>query len=167
MILSIIAAYAEDSTGSLVIGKDNKIPWHYPVDLARFKKFTTGHAVIMGRKTYESIGKVLPDRTNVIVTRQLDYTAKDVHVFYDLEAAVECARIKHAEAFIIGGQELFEQTIGKADRLYLTSFDFSDITGDTYFPHYDCTEYNIIYTEDSEFGGNFRILERKVDYNGI
>jgi dihydrofolate reductase len=162
MIISLIAAYAKDHDGALVIGKDNKIPWHYPEDLARFKKLTKGHAVIMGRKTYESIGRALPGRTNVVITSQPNYSAVDAHVFNDLEAALGCVKIKHAYVFIIGGQKLFEQTIGRADKLYLTSFNIPDIVGDTYFPPYTEDEYNVIHVEDSALGGNFRVLSRKV-----
>ena len=115
MIISIVAAYAKDHDGALVIGKDNKIPWHYPEDLARFKKLTKGHAVIMGRKTYESIGKALPDRTNVVITSQHNYSAPDAHVFGNLEAALACVKITHVYVLLEGRNYLSrlsrEQTV--------------------------------------------------------
>lgn len=167
MILSLIAAYAKDDFGARVIGKDNKLPWHFPHDLERFKEYTSGCAVIMGRKTYESIGRPLPNRTNVVVTRQRDYhpqVPKEIHVFNDLLPAIEFASQQSAEVFIIGGQQLYEQTIDRADRLYLTSFQIKDIVGDAYFPDYNVHQYKCIHLEQGGVAGDcFQILERKAE----
>jgi len=162
MILSIIAAYAKDEYGARVIGKDNKIPWHFPHDLDRFKEYTTDCAIIMGRKTHESIGRILPRRDNIIVTRQTDYVVPGAFVFNDLDAAIQFASLRYSESFIIGGQQLYEQTLDRADRLYLTSFKIEDIEGDTYFPDYEHIEHKVLYIERDSAGGEcFRILERK------
>ena len=162
MILSIIAAYAKDKDGARVIGKDNSMPWHFPHDLERFKEHTVGSAIIMGRKTHEAIGRVLPGRDNIIITRQLGYEAPGAFVFNDLEDAIQFASVRHSETFIIGGQQLYEQCLERADRLYLTSFRIEDIEGDAYFPKYTHSEYKMIYSEKAQVSGDFfRILERK------
>ncbi len=162
MILSIIAAYAKDKDGVRVIGKNNQMPWHFPHDLERFKEHTVDHAVIMGRKTHESIGRLLPRRDNIIVTRQEDYVVPGAFVFNDLDQAIQFAGMRNSEVFIIGGQELYEQTIDRADRLYLTSFKLKDIEGDTFFPSYNSSRYKMIHKEKAGISGDcFRILERK------
>lgn len=162
MILSLIAAYAKDRHGKRIIGKDNQIPWHFPHDLERFKEHTVGSAIIMGRKTHESIGRVLPKRDNIIVTHQEDYEVRGAFVFHDLTEAITFAAKRHSEVFIIGGQQLYEQTIQRADRLYLTSFQLDSVEGDTYFPEYPENMFKIIYTESAQISGDFfRILQRK------
>ncbi len=162
MILSIIVAYAKDKDGARVIGKDNKLPWHFPHDLDRFKEYTTDCAVIMGRKTYESIGRILPRRDNIIVTRQENYVVPGAFVFNDLDDAIQFASLRHSEAFVIGGQQLYEQCIDRVDRLYLTSFQIEGIEGDTYFPDYEHIPHTVIHIERASIGGDcFRILERK------
>ncbi len=162
MILSIIAAYAKNKDGARVIGKDNSMPWHFPHDLERFKEYTQGNGIIMGRKTHESIGSVLPGRDNIIITRQSDYTVPGAVVYTDLDEAIQFASLKHNEAFIIGGQQLYEQTLDRADRLYLTSFEINNIEGDAYFPSYNSNLYMTIHTERAGISGDcFRILERK------
>ena len=164
MILSIIAAYAKDEYGARVIGKDNKTPWHFPHDLDRFKEYTTDCAIIMGRKTHESIGRILPRRDNIIVTRQEDYVVPGAFVFNDLDDAIQFARLRHSEAFVIGGQQLYEQCIDRVDRLYLTSFKIEGIEGDAYFPDYEHIPQKVLYIErDPDVGECFRILERKRD----
>ena len=162
MILSMIAAYAKDKDGARVIGKENQMPWHFPHDLERFKEYTLNSAIIMGRKTYESIGRVLPRRDNIIVTRQQDYKVPGAFVFDDLNQAIRFASSRHSEAFVIGGQQLYEQCLDRADRLYLTSFKIQGIEGDTYFPSYDSNRYKLIHIEKASISGDcFRILERK------
>jgi len=162
MILSIIAAYAKDRHGKKIIGKDNQIPWHFPHDLERFKEHTIGGVIIMGRKTHESIGRVLPNRDNIIITRQQDYEVRGASVFHDLDEAIAFAAKRHSEVFIVGGQQLYEQTIRRADRLYLTSFQLDSIEGDTYFPEYPENMFKIIYTENAKISGDFfRILQRR------
>ena len=161
MILSIIAAYAKDKDGARVIGMNNKMPWHFPHDLERFKEYTVDNAIIMGRKTYESIGRVLPRRDNIIVTRQPDYKVHGAFVFDDLDDAIQFASVKHSEVFIIGGQQLYEQCLERADRLYLTSFKIEGMEGDTYFPEYTLSRYKLVHVERAKISGDcFRILER-------
>jgi dihydrofolate reductase len=161
MLLSLIVAYAKDSAGARVIGLKNQMPWHFPHDLERFREHTLDCAIIMGRKTFESIGRVLPRRENIILTRQLDYKVPGAYIFHDLEAALDFAGTRNSEAFIIGGQELYEQTLERADRLYLTSFKISGIEGDSFFPNYELNKYKMIHHEKSGISGDcFRILER-------
>ncbi len=127
----MIAAMANNR----VIGLDNKMPWHLPADLQHFKKITTGKPVIMGRKTFESIGRPLPGRRNIIITRNSEYTAQGIEVVTTPEAALAlvCAV---EEVMIIGGGNIYEQFLPKAERLYLTFIDL-DIKGDTQFPDYN------------------------------
>lgn len=129
--ISIIVAMASNRT----IGLNNTLPWHLPADLKHFKALTMGHHIIMGRKTYESIGKPLPGRTSVVVTRNADYSTPGVIVVHTLEAAIKaCGDDK--EIFVIGGAELYRQAINLADRIYLTEID-ADISGDAYFTEFD------------------------------
>ncbi len=129
--ISIIVAMAKNR----VIGKDNDMPWHLPADLQHFRKTTLDKPIIMGRKTYESIGRPLPKRHNIIISRNVDYRAEGCDVVGSLEEAVKCAGDVD-ELFIIGGGFLYEQTIDLADRLYLTFIDL-EVEGDTLFPEYD------------------------------
>jgi len=162
MILSIIVAYAKDENGARVIGKNNEMPWHFPHDLERFKEHTTGCPVIMGRKTHESIGRVLPGRENIILTQDRTYHVPGVIIFHDLDQAIQYTSIRYSEAFVIGGQQLYEQTIDRADRLYLTSFKIPNVEGDTFFPEFASGEFKVIHIERAGISGDcFRILERK------
>lgn len=162
MILSLIAAYALDEDGRRVIGLDNAIPWNFPHDWPRFKEHTRGCPIIMGRKTFESIGRVLPGRTNIILSGQADYKVEGAYVFDNLEKAIERAQSFHYEIFIIGGQSLYEETVGRATRLYLTSFEIEGVEGDTFFPDFDLDSFKLIHKERSGISGDlFRILERK------
>lgn len=130
MQVSIIVAMANNNA----IGKDNKMPWHLPADLKHFRQLTTGHYIIMGRKTYESIGKPLPNRTSVIITRNTDYKAEGGVVVESIEEALEKAKgAGEKEVFIIGGAQIYEQTISMANRIYLTKID-ADFEADTFFP---------------------------------
>jgi dihydrofolate reductase len=129
MLISIIVAVSENG----VIGKDNQLLWRLPDDLKRFKKLTLGHPMIMGRKTFESIGKPLPGRTSIVITRNPDFDHEGVIVVHSLEAAIKAAQgIEKDEAFIIGGGELYRQTQPIADRIYLTKVHMQ-IEGDTFF----------------------------------
>ncbi len=135
MILSIIAAVSENH----VIGKDNDLVWHMPADLKFFKETTSGHYIIMGRKTFESFGKPLKNRTHIIITRNEDYSFPDpsVHVVHSLDEALQKARNEvKDEAFVLGGAEIYKQSIDKVDRLYITEIK-SSFNGDAYFPHID------------------------------
>lgn len=142
MQLAIIAALAKQR----VIGYQNKLPWHLPADLRHFKQLTLGKPVIMGRKTFESIGKPLPGRTNVIVSRNADYQAEGCRIAHSLTEAL--AQVSEApEAMIIGGTEIFRQALPLAQKLYLT-FIHADIKGDVFFPEWQSSEWQEIARED-------------------
>ena len=131
MIISIIVAAAENN----VIGKDNRLIWHLPADLKRFKSLTMWHPVIMGRKTYESIGKPLPGRTFIIITRQKDFKAEGCIVTGSLDAALDAASYSD-EVFVIGGEEIFRVALPLADKIYLTKIHQA-FEGDTFFTSLD------------------------------
>jgi len=128
--VSLIVAMARNG----VIGVNNSLPWHLPADLKHFKSLTMGHHIVMGRKTYESIGKPLPGRTSVVVTRNPEYSLPNVIVVNSLEAALTACD-KDSEIFVIGGAELYRQAINLADRIYLTEID-ADISGDAHFTEF-------------------------------
>lgn len=131
MLVSLIVAAAENG----VIGKDNQLLWLLPDDLKRFKKLTMGCPIIMGRKTYESIGKPLPGRTTIIITHSADYQVEGAHTVHAIEQALEMARNLDAEkAFIIGGGEIYRDALAKqlVEKIYLTEVRV-DLPGDTYF----------------------------------
>lgn len=156
MIVSIIAAMSENR----VIGRDNQLPWHISEDLKRFKRITTGHTIIMGRKTYESIGKLLPNRTNIILSRDKEYEVEDAIVAHTFDEAIR--RSKGEEVFVIGGQQIYEESIGRADRIYLTMVH-DEIDGDAYFPVFQTALYTV--TEQKRFEKplphTFMVLTRK------
>ena len=130
-MLSLIAAVAENNC----IGKNGTLPWHIPEDLAHFKRITSGKTVIMGRKTWESLPeqvRPLPGRTNVVVTRNSEYRADGAEIFDTIKGAVQ-AFADEPEVFIIGGGELYRQTIDMADRLYITKVH-QVVDGDSFFP---------------------------------
>ena len=131
MLHSLIVAAAENG----VIGRGNRLPWHLPADLAHFKRTTLGHPVIMGRRTWESIGKPLPGRTSVVVTRNANYAPPGVVVVNSLAAAISVCG-DDDEIFVIGGAELYRLAIALADRIYLTEID-ADIPGDAHFTELD------------------------------
>lgn len=131
MTLSIIAAVSENN----IIGGDNNLLWHLPADLKRFKQITSEHHIIMGRKTYESVGKPLPDRTNIIVTTDETYKAEGCIVFNTIKEAIDYAKGQD-EVFILGGGNIYKQTINIADKMYITRIH-ENFKGDTYFPVID------------------------------
>lgn len=133
--LSIIVAVADNN----VIGIKNALPWHLPEDLKRFKALTMGHHIIMGRKTYESLGRLLPGRTTVIVTRNSHYQVEGAIVVNSLEAAIEACAADE-EAFLIGGAELYQIGLPYADKLYLTAVH-QVFEGDAYLPDLDLTNW--------------------------
>jgi dihydrofolate reductase len=141
-MISFIVAMDENR----VIGKDNELPWHLPEDLKFFKRTTMGHPIAMGRKTHESIGRVLPGRENIVITRQLDYKSNNATVFYPMEEFVEYCRKQDDEIFVIGGAEIFKETFAYADRLYITHI-YEEFEGDTYFPEFNETEWELISCE--------------------
>lgn len=140
MSLSLIVAM----TKNRVIGKDNQMPWHLPADLAWFRQNTTGKPVIMGRKTFESIGRPLPKRTNIVLSRQpFEY---DGVIWKDsLESAVDFVRDSE-EIMLIGGGQLFNEYLSQADRLYLTEIQ-TELDGDTFFPSINWDEWHIEFEQ--------------------
>ncbi|MDQ0245514.1 dihydrofolate reductase [Bacillus fengqiuensis] len=129
-----------------VIGKDNKLPWHLPADLKYFKELTMGHPIVMGRKTYESIGRPLPGRENIVITRDKDYTAEGCTVIHSISEVKELEEKRNDELFVIGGAEIFEQTFSIADRLYITMIE-AVFEGDTYFPDFNEDEWVVVSKE--------------------
>lgn len=160
MKVSIIAAVAENG----VIGQKGKIPWHIQEDLKRFKKITTGHHVLMGRKTFESIGRPLPDRINLVLTRDENYQAPGCYVFHNLDDATNFARENgEDELMVIGGQEVYKQTLHLAEKIYMSRV-LREFEGDTFFPAVDENEWLEIARElhrQSETPFETRTLERK------
>ncbi len=162
MTISIIVAKAANH----VIGKDNQIPWYLPADLKYFKKTTLNHHVIMGRKTFESIGKPLPKRTNIVVTRSIFFLASGCIVAHSLEEALQIARDHdEEEVFIIGGAQLYEEALPIADRIYITEVDFCP-EGDVFFPKIDTDAWREKSREPhpadekNPYPYTFKILER-------
>jgi dihydrofolate reductase len=140
MIVSLIVAAAEND----VIGRQNDLPWRLSADLQRFKKLTMGHAVVMGRKTYESIGRPLPGRRMIVVTRQPDYLAEGVEVVGDMQAAFDLAAAQgETELFVIGGAEIFAHFLPRVDRLYWTRVH-AIVDGDVRFPAFARREWQLI-----------------------
>ncbi|MBI3261208.1 dihydrofolate reductase [Candidatus Berkelbacteria bacterium] len=154
-IISLIAVIDEGRA----IGKDNKLIWDLPSDLKRFKQITTGHPIVMGRKTFESIGRPLPNRTNIIITRDQRYTAAGCVVVHSLDEALTKARaIEQNEIFVIGGGQIFEQVIGKANKLYLTIVKGRH-DADSFFPDYSAFTKVLNQESGSENGLSFTYLE--------
>ena len=140
-MISLIVAHDPNR----VIGYQNKLPWHIPGDLAYFKEKTMGKAMVMGRNTFESIGKALPGRKSIVVTRNPDYQAEGATVTTSLIDAVQIAREHHEEVMVIGGEQIFRTILPNADRLYIT-FIQQSFTGDTYFPPYKEDEWILVDT---------------------
>ena len=140
MNLSIIVAMSKNR----VIGKDNKMPWHLSNDLKNFKKITIGKTIVMGRLTYDSIGKALPERKNIVLSRNL--IDSNVFIFDNFEEVIDFTKDED-EVFIIGGQDIYSQTIDKVNKLYLTTID-ANIEGDKYFPEIDISKWKKIRSEN-------------------
>ena len=166
MRIAMIWAMAQNR----VIGRNNKLPWHLSNDLKYFKRVTTGKPVIMGRKTYESIGKPLPNRTNIVVTRDTGFEAAGVKVVHSLDAAIDLAESESLisgvdEVIVMGGAEIYAQALPRADRLYVTLVH-AEVDGDAYFPEIDLKAYREVAREDYEAEGpnpydySFLVLER-------
>lgn len=140
-----------------VIGRDNKLPWYLPGDLKYFKRVTTGKPVIMGRKTYDSIGRPLPNRTNIVVTRSSGFSAEGVRVAGSLDEAFDIAGADAEingvdEIIVMGGAEIYRQALPHADRLYVTQVH-ADVEGDAYFPEVDWSQYREVGREDYQAEG--------------
>lgn len=140
MSISIIVAMDRNR----VIGKDNKLPWRLPAELASFKKITMGHPIIMGRKTHESIGRPLPGRTNIVMTRDPVYQAEGCQVVHSLDETLRIA--DEREAFVIGGAEMIRLFFPYTSKLYITWIDH-EFEGDTFFPAFDETQWTLISEE--------------------
>lgn len=163
MIISSIAAVAKNG----VIGNDNDIPWRLSTDLKYFKKQTSGHHIIMGRKSFLSIGKPLPNRTNIIVTRDPYFIASNCVVVHSIPEALEIAhRNGETEAFITGGGTIYEQTMDIIDKLYLTHVDATP-EGDVTFPEVNYDQWRLISEEEhskserDEYDFVFRVYQKK------
>ena len=162
-MLSIIAAISDNN----VIGKDNKLIWHLPEDLKRFKELTTGHTIIMGRKTFESLGRVLPNRKHIVLTRDINYNIDDenVEIVNEIEKLEEHLKPEE-ENFVIGGAIIYRQLLNKADKLYITRIH-EKFEGDAYFPVIKEDEWNIvekiqgIKDEKNSYDYEFITYERK------
>jgi dihydrofolate reductase len=152
--LSLIVATAKNR----VIGLNNTLPWHLPEDLKRFRALTTGHHIIMGRKTYDSLGRLLPGRTTVIVTRNQSYKVEGAIVVHSLEDAI-AACSNDQEVFLIGGAELYKDGLKLADKLYVTEID-AEFEGDAFFPEFNLSEWSAgeMETHTSTNGLGFRYL---------
>lgn len=137
MKISIIVAVAENN----VIGANNKLLWHIPDDLKRFKKLTTGHHILMGQKTFESIGKILPNRTNVILSFEKNYQADGGFIFNNIKEALEFVKARgEEELFVIGGGMIYKEILPIANKIYLTKVH-KKYEGDTFFPVLDMNEW--------------------------
>ena len=165
--IAIIVAMAENN----VIGHNNGLPWHIPEDLKYFKKITTGHPIVMGRKTFESIGRPLPNRINIVVTSDQNWNADGVIVSHSIDEAFrlgarEAEAVGVDELMVIGGANLYRQVIDKADRMYLTQIH-AVVDGDTVFPAFDKSDWiEVSRIEKSTDTGNnhnysYIVLDRK------
>lgn len=158
--LTLIAARARNG----VIGRNNQMPWKIPGEQAYFKRMTMGHPIVMGRKTWESIGRALPGRRNIVITRDRAYSAIDADVVGSLDDALSLAA-EADEIFIIGGGQLYAEAMPRASRLLLTEIE-ADFDGDTFMPAPDCTQWRETSREhhppagDRAFGYSFVVYER-------
>lgn len=164
MRVSLIVALDENSA----IGRHGTLPWRLSTDLRRFKKLTMGHHLLMGRRTWESIGHPLPGRTNVVITRQPDYTAQGCLVVHSLQAALElAAQAGETEAFVIGGGEIFQTALPHAHRIYLTRVHTHTEDADVYFPSIDLTSWHLNQEDPipadgkNEYATTFQVWDRR------
>ena len=155
MKISIIAAIA---SGNRALGKDNKLIYKIPEDLKRFKDLTEGHVVIMGRKTFESIGYPLSNRLNIIITRDKNYSQKGITVVHSLDEAFQLVR-NEDEVFVIGGGQIYQEALPKADKLYLTIVE-GNPEADTFFPDYSEFKRVVWESEEQQSDGfKYKFLE--------
>ncbi|MBU1171220.1 MAG: dihydrofolate reductase [Proteobacteria bacterium] len=157
MGISLIAAMSLDR----VIGKGKDIPWHIPEEQKLFRHYTLGHCVVMGRITYESIGKALDSRCNIVVTRQQEYDAPGCLVVNSLSQAIDKKQGVSEELFVIGGEGLFREALCLADRIYLTTVQIH-VKGDTFFPEFNVKDFKEIETKQvtGPIPYTFRLYER-------
>lgn len=157
-------------TRDRVIGHQNSLPWRLPADMRRFRELTTGHPVLMGRKTFESLGRPLPHRTNIVLTSDRSYEGQGCVTAHSLDQALTIAAHyltqEHAEIFVIGGENLYRQTLARADRLYLTQIE-AQIQGDAWFPEFTQEAWEVLARETrladekNAYDCVFLTLERK------
>ena len=149
-----------------VIGYNNQLPWHLPEDLKFFKSTTMGHPIAMGRKTWDSIGRPLPGRENIVITRNPEFLCEGCTVLNSVEALLEYSRQKADEIFVIGGAEIFKLILPDADKLYLTRI-YDEFKGDTFFPELNMEEWSLlsreqgIKDEKNPYDYEFMIYKRK------
>jgi len=161
MKIALIAAMAKNR----VIGSENQLPWHLPADLKHFKSITMGKPIIMGRKTFESIGKALPGRQNIVITRDVNFMAEHVEIVHSFEEALNVAHLAD-EVMIIGGSSIYQLALPKAHFLYLTLIHHQ-IDGDAFFPEIDIKEWEQISRQDyskdekNRYDYSFVTLKRK------
>ena len=163
MLTSLVVAASENN----VIGKDNKLLWHLPNDMRFFKNTTWAMPVIMGRKTFDALGKPLAGRTNIVITRQKNWKAEGAKVVKNMDEAIRAAAHTDAkEAFVIGGGEIFKQSIARSHKIYLTRVH-ATLEGDTFFPEVNETEWKLVsnldFNKDDKhaYPYSFQIWERK------
>lgn len=161
-MISLIAAIGKNNE----LGKNNTLVWNMPTDLKYFRQTTSGHPVIMGRKTFESIGRPMPNRRNIIITRDLNYKKDGIEVVHSLEEALNLVPHKNEEIFIIGGEEIFKKAMPIADRLYITHIDATDKDANVFFPEIIPVVWNEISHEEhaadekNSFAYTFSIYEK-------
>lgn len=158
-VIALIAALARNRA----IGLDNRMPWHLPDDLKRFRQLTTGHRVIMGRKTFDSIGRPLPGRTNIIISRSNTFNPPGCTVVHSVDEALDRTDPEGTFSFVIGGAEIYRQAIDRASRMFLTEID-AEFKGDTFFPAIDKQDWNEIRRECRSSDGIHSILYDFVEY---
>lgn len=162
-MFSLIAAIGKNNE----LGKDNTLLWNMPNDMKYFRETTRGHSVIMGRKTFESIGRPLPNRRNIVITRDMNYTKEGIEIVHSLDEALKIFENKNEEVFIIGGAEIYKQAIEKIDKLYITEIDGEFPEADTFFPIIDkeiwkeTKKENHTKDETNPYEYAFVIYERK------
>jgi len=161
LIVSLIAAMAENRA----IGLDAALPWRLPRDMRHFKELTTGHTVVMGRKTYDTLPRPLPNRRNVVITRDVSYVASGADVFHSLQDALRTVA-ENEEVFVAGGAEIYRLALPFADRIYLTVVH-TVLEGDTFFPEFEMSDW--LLQEDTRYDSDerhiysfsFRLYERR------
>jgi len=164
MTVSIVVAAAQNG----VIGRDNDLPWRLPADLVHFKRLTMGHPIVMGRKTFESIGRPLPGRQNIVITTDKDFQAGGCIIAHTIEEALQAAKAAN-EVFIIGGSSIFDAAMPLVDKIYLTRV-LADVEGDRYF-NFESKKWKLIKSEKhpadakNQYDYEFQIWERQENYN--
>lgn len=161
-MISLIAAIGKNNE----LGKNNTLLWHLPADMKHFRDTTKGHTVIMGQKTFKSIGNPLPNRRNIVVTRDDSFTHQGIEISKSLEDTIKSFKNTDEEIFIIGGGEIYKQTMPIADKLYITHIDIEDRDADVFFPEIIPVVWNEIYHEKHQkdernlFDYTFSVYER-------